>query len=85
MKKVRFEKEMVTPKFIYFVEGTNSNLSDYLANLLIYLMKEVNLKLYSMVTLIINFLNDVLSVTLRNSNKMCDNIFETLNIIIWSP
>lgn len=35
MKKVRFEKEMVTPKFIYFVEGTNRNLSDYLANLLI--------------------------------------------------
>lgn len=48
-------------------------------------MKEVNLKLYSMVTLIIIILNDVLSVTLRNSNKMCDNIFETLNIIIWSP
>lgn len=48
-------------------------------------MKEVNLKLYSMVTLIIIILNDVLSVTLRNSNKMCDNIFETLNIIIRSP
>lgn len=85
MKKVRFEKEMVTPKYIYFVEGTNSNLSDYLANLIILKLDEVNLKLYSMVTLIIIILNDVMSVTLRNSNKMCDNIFETLNIIIWSP
>lgn len=46
-------------------------------------MKEVNLKLYSMVTLIVIILNDVLSVTLRNSNKMCDNIFETLNIYIY--
>lgn len=35
MKKVRFEKEMVTPKSKYFVEGTNSNLSNYLAILLI--------------------------------------------------
>lgn len=35
MKKVRFEKEMVTPKSIYFMEGTNSNLSNYLADLLI--------------------------------------------------
>lgn len=40
MKKVRFEKEMVTPKTIYFVEGTNSNLSDYLANLLILKLDE---------------------------------------------
>lgn len=40
MKKVRFEKKMVTPKSIYFVEGINSNLSDYLANLLILKLDE---------------------------------------------